>query len=314
VAMVFPTVGALIRLQTRLPSRADQRGIIKRSRAVITAGVLGTSLEGSQVHGPTFASKFRDRRRPRSGRFRPTPPPSVSMPGAIKLADPAQGDRSGRPGGQAYDFDPLSWAPRLKRLPGRDSRPGNPLPPPCDQRNQFQTAAAYGGFHANYQAGTTASDWLETDRTYRYSSRRCGVASALPARACRASTRSTIEQPVVNTPGADLHKGEGPTSKTRDLATAECTTNLGSRDHKTLRDAFGRRTRGQTEDRSRKRSPPATGPGNSLRRARYCRQPSKEEPCATKRHLIDSYLRNGPYRTYWGIRTAFADYKLTSVR
>src|SRR5258708_1337592 len=112
-----------------------------------------------------------------------------------------------------------------------------------------------------------------------------------------------IEEPVVNTPGADLHKE--PYIKTAVLSDGGVYDNLGletiTKRYATLLVSDAGQKIAREED------PHRDWARHSLR---VLDTVDNQVRSLRKRHLIDSYLRKDHAGTYWGIRTSFADYKL----
>jgi NTE family protein len=113
-----------------------------------------------------------------------------------------------------------------------------------------------------------------------------------------------IEQTVVNTPGADLHKE--PYTKQAILSDGGVYDNLG------LETITKRYTTLLVSDAGQKIAPDPDPHRDWARHSlRVLDIVGNQVRSLRKRHLIDSYQRKDHNGTYWGIRTSFADHKLT---
>jgi NTE family protein len=114
-----------------------------------------------------------------------------------------------------------------------------------------------------------------------------------------------IKQTATNTHGADLHKE--PYTKTAILSDGGVYDNLG------LETIAKRYTTLLVSDAGQKIAPEEDPHRDWARHSlRVLDIVDNQVRSLRKRHLIDSYKRKDRNGTYWGIRTAFVDYQLTS--
>jgi NTE family protein len=285
-AMVFHA-GALIRLNEVALLRKIRR-ISSVSGGSITAGVLGTTWKDLRFQGDV-ASNFDiviDRIRTMAS----TSVDAGAIIGGILLPGSIS-DRVAK----AYDSI-LFHGAKLDALPD-DSQPGNPRF--VINATNVQTAALWR-FSRNYMGDYRVGLVERPDVLLAVA---VAASSAFPP--VLSPLTLQIDQPVVNTPGADLHKE--PYIKTVVLSDGGVYDNLGletiTKRYATLlvSDAGQKITSEEDPHRDWAR--------HSLR---IFDTVDNQVRSLRKRHLIESYLRKDHSGTYWGIRTAFADYELVS--
>jgi NTE family protein len=283
-AMVFH-VGALIRLNEVALLRKIKR-ISSVSGGSITAGVLGTSWTDLKFTGDV-ATNF-DIVVERVRQMAATTVDAGAIIGGILLPGSIS-DRVAK----AYDRTLFKGA-KLDALPD-DSQPGNPRF--VINATNIQTAALWR-FSRNYM-GDYRVGLVERPDVSLASA--VAASSAFPP--VLSPSELKIEQPVVNTPGADLHKE--PYTKTAILSDGGVYDNLGletiTKRYQTL----------FVSDAGQKIAPEEDPHRDWARHSlRVLDTVDNQVRSLRKRHLIDSYLRKDHTGTYWGIRTSFTDYKL----
>jgi NTE family protein len=196
--------------------------------------------------------------------------------------------------GKAYDKTLFNGA-KLDDLPD-DSQPGNPRF--VINATNIQTAALWR-FSRNYM-GDYRVGLVERPNV----SLAAAVAASSAFPPVLSPSELDIEQPVVNTPGADLHKE--PYTKTAILSDGGVYDNLG------LETIAKRYTTLLVSDAGQKIAPEPNPHRDWARHSlRVLDTMDNQVRSLRKRHLINSYERKDHNGTYWGIRTSFADYKLT---
>lgn len=285
-AMVFH-VGALIRLNEVALLRKIKR-ISSVSGGSITAAVLGTSWKDLKFAGDV-ASNFEivvDRVR----KMADTSVDAGAIIGGILLP----GSISNRVI-KAYDAALFGGA-KLEALPD-DSLPGNPRF--VINATNIQTASLWR-FSRNYMGDYRIGLVERPDVSLATA---VAASSAFPP--VLSPSTLVIKQPVVNTPGADLHRE--PYIKTAILSDGGVYDNLG------LETITKRYATLLVSDAGQKiaaeENPHQDWARHSLR---VLDTVDNQVRSLRKRDLIDSYLRKDHSGTYWGIRTAFTDYKLGS--
>jgi NTE family protein len=284
-AMVFH-VGALIRL--------NEVGLLRKIKRVssvsggsITAGVLGTSWRDLEFMADV-ASNFEIV----VERVREMAEVTVDA-GAIIGGILLPGSISDRVS-QAYDRTLFKGA-KLEALPD-DSQPGNPRF--VINATNIQTAALWR-FSRNYMGDYRVGLVERPDVSLAAA---VAASSAFPP--LLSPSELDIEQPVVNTPGADLHKE--PYTKRAVLSDGGVYDNLG------LETITKRYATLLVSDAGQKIAPEENPHRDWARHSlRVMDTVDNQVRSLRKRHLIDSYVRKDHTGTYWGIRTSFADYKLT---
>lgn len=284
-AMVFH-VGALIRLNEVGLMRKIKR-ISSVSGGSITAGVLGTSWKDLKFNNDV-AVNF-DVVVERVRQMADTTVDAGAIIGGILLPGSIS-DRVAK----AYDKTLFNGA-KLDDLPD-DFQPGNPRF--VINATNIQTAALWR-FSRNYMG-----DYLVglVERPNVSLAAAVAASSAFPP--VLSPSELDIEQPVVNTPGAYLHKE--PYTKTAILSDGGVYDNLG------LETIAKRYTTLLVSDAGQKIAPEPNPHRDWARHSlRVLDTVDNQVRSLRKRHLIDSYERKDHTGTYWGIRTSFADYKLT---
>lgn len=285
-AMVFH-VGALIRLNEVALLRKIKR-ISSVSGGSITAGVLGTSWKDLKFTGDV-ASNF-DIVVNRIRKMADTSVDAGAIIGGILLPGSIS-DRVAK----AYD-SVLFQGAKLDALPD-DSQVGNPRF--VINATNVQTAALWR-FSRNYMGDYRVGLVERPDVSLAAA---VAASSAFPP--VLSPSTLHIEQPVVNTPGADLHKE--PFTKTAVLSDGGVYDNLG------LETITKRYATLLVSDAGQKIAPEETPRGDWTRHSlRVLDIVDNQVRSLRKRHLIESYLREDHTGTYWGIRTEFADYKLAA--
>jgi NTE family protein len=283
-AMVFH-VGALIRLNEVALLRKIKR-ISSVSGGSITAGVLGTSWNELNFT-KDVASNFGivvDRVREMAG----VTVDAGAIIGGILLPGSIS-DRVAK----AYDKTLFKGA-KLEALPD-DSQPGNPRF--VINATNIQTAALWR-FSRNYMGDYRVGLVERPDVSVAAA---VAASSAFPP--VLSPSELDIQQPVVNTPGADLHKE--PYTKTAVLSDGGVYDNLG------LETITKRYATLLVSDAGQKIAPEEDPHRDWARHSlRVLDTVDNQVRSLRKRHLIDSYVRKDHTGTYWGIRTSFADYKL----
>jgi NTE family protein len=284
-AMIFH-VGALIRLNEVALLRKIKR-ISSVSGGSITAGVLGTSWKDLKFTDDV-AVNF-DVVVERVRKMADTTVDAGAIIGGILLP----GSISNRVG-KAYDKTLFNGA-KLDDLPD-DSQPGNPRF--VINATNIQTAALWR-FSRNYM-GDYRVGLVEGPNV----SLAAAVAASSAFPPVLSPSELDIEQPVVNTPGADLHRE--PYTKTAILSDGGVYDNLG------LETIAKRYTTLLVSDAGQKIAPEPNPHRDWARHSlRVLDTVDNQVRSLRKRHLIDSYERKDHNGTYWGIRTSFVDYKLT---
>jgi NTE family protein len=283
-AMVFH-VGALIRLNEVGVLRKIKR-ISSVSGGSITAGVLGTSWKDLQFVDDVAVNfdVVVDRVREMAG----TTVDAGAIIGGILLPGSIS-DRVAK----AYDKTLFRGA-KLNDLPD-DSRPSNPRF--VFNATNIQTAALWR-FSRNYMGDYRVGLVERPDVPLAVV---VAASSAFPP--VLSPSELDIEQPVVNTPGADLHKE--PYTQRAILSDGGVYDNLG------LETITKRYTTLLVSDAGQKISPDPDPHRDWARHSlRVLDTVDNQVRSLRKRFLIDSYERKDHNGTYWGIRTSFADYKL----
>jgi NTE family protein len=283
-AMVFH-MGALIRLNEVALLRKIKR-ISSVSGGSITAGVLGTSWKDLKFTDD-IASNFEIV----VERVRDMADITVDA-GAIIGGILLPGSISDRVA-KAYDKTLFKGA-KLEALPD-DSLPGHPRF--VINATNIQTAALWR-FSRNYMGDYRVGLVERPDVSLATA---VAASSAFPP--VLSPSELDIEQPVVNTPGADLHKE--PYTKTAILSDGGVYDNLGletiTKRYQTL----------LVSDAGQKIAPEESPHRDWARHSlRVLDTVDNQVRSLRKRHLIDSYARKDHTGTYWGIRTSFADYHL----
>ena len=283
-AMVFH-VGALIRLNETALLRKVKR-ISSVSGGSITAGALGISWKDLAFAGDV-ATNF-DIVVARIRKMAATTVDAGAIIGGILLPGPIS-DRVAR----AYDRTLFEGA-KLGDLPD-DSQPGNPRF--VINATNIQTAALWR-FSRNYMGDYRVGLIERPDVSLAAA---VAASSAFPP--VLSPSELVIDQPVVNTPGADLHRE--PFTKTAVLSDGGVYDNLGletiSKRYQTL----------LVSDAGQKIAPEEDPHRDWARHSlRVLDTVDNQVRSLRKRHLIDSYLRKDHSGAYWGIRTSFVDYKL----
>jgi NTE family protein len=284
-AMIFH-VGALIRLNEVALLRKIKR-ISSVSGGSITAGILGMSWKDLTFTGD-IATNFEivvDRMRKMAG--------STVDAGAIMGGILLPGSISNRVA-KAYDkilFD----GTKLGDLPD-DALPGNPRF--VINATNIQTAALWR-FSRNYMGDYRVGLVEQPDVSLAAA---VAASSAFPP--VLSPSELEIKQPVVSTPGADLHRD--PYTKTAILSDGGVYDNLGL-------ETIAKRYRTILVSDAGQKIAPEEDPHHDWARhsLRVLDTVDNQVRSLRKRHLIDSYMRKDHNGTYWGIRTSFADYKLS---
>jgi NTE family protein len=283
-AMVFH-VGALIRLNEVGLMRKIKR-ISSVSGGSITAGVLGTSWKDLKFTDDV-AVNF-DVVVERVRQMADTTVDAGAIIGGILLPGSIS-DRVAK----AYDKTLFNGA-KLDDLPD-DSQPGNPRF--VINATNIQTAALWRfsrNYMGDYRVGLVERPNLSLAAAV-------AASSAFPP--VLSPSELDIEQPVVNTPGADLHKE--PYTKTAILSDGGVYDNLG------LETIAKRYITLLVSDAGQKIAPEPNPHRDWARHSlRVLDTVDNQVRSLRKRQLIDSYERKDHNGTYWGIRTSFADYKL----
>ncbi|MGY2932715.1 patatin-like phospholipase family protein [Bradyrhizobium sp. 155] len=283
-AMVFH-VGGLIRLNELGLLRKVKR-ISSVSGGSITAGVLGTSWKDLQ-----FADDVAVNFELVIERIRQLADTTVDA-GAIIGGIFLPGSISDRVA-KAYDKVLFKGA-RLNDLPD-DSQPGNPRF--VINATNIQTAALWR-FSRNYMGDYRVG---LVERPNILLAVAVAASSAFPP--VLSPSELDIEQPVINTPGADLHKE--PYTEKAILSDGGVYDNLG------LETITKRYVTLLVSDAGQKIAPDPDPHRDWARHSlRVLDTVDNQVRSLRKRHLIDSFERKDHNGTYWGIRTSFADYKL----
>jgi NTE family protein len=283
-AMVFH-VGALIRLNEVALLRKIKR-ISSVSGGSLTAGVLGTSWKNLQFTDDV-AGNF-DIVVKRVRQMADTTVDAGAIIGGILLPGSIS-DRVAK----AYDMTLFSGA-KLDDLPD-DSQPGNPRF--VINATNIQTAALWR-FSRNYMGDYRVGLVERPDVPLAVA---VAASSAFPP--VLSPSELDIEQPVVNTPGADLHKE--PYTQKAILSDGGVYDNLG------LETITKRYSTLLVSDAGQKIAPDPDPHRDWARHSlRVLDTVDNQVRSLRKRHLIDSFERKDHNGTYWGIRTSFADYKL----
>jgi NTE family protein len=284
-AMVFH-VGALIRLNEVALLRKIKR-ISSVSGGSITAGVLGTSWKDLKFNDDV-AVNF-DVIVNRVRRMAATTVDAGAIIGGILLPGSIS-DRVAK----AYD-NTLFKGAKLDDLPD-DSQPGNPRF--VINATNIQTAALWR-FSRNYMGDYRIGLIERPDVALAVA---VAASSAFPP--VLSPCELDIVQPVVNTPGADLHKE--PYTKKAILSDGGVYDNLG------LETITKRYTTLLVSDAGQKIAPEPDPHRDWARHSlRVLDTVDNQVRSLRKRQLIDSYQRKDHDGTYWGIRTSYADYQLT---
>jgi NTE family protein len=284
-AMVFHA-GVLIRLNEVGILRQIKR-ISSVSGGSITAGVLGTSWS-RLIFNNNVASNF-DIVVDRVRKMADTSVDAGAIIGGI-LFPGSISDRVAK----AYD-DVLFGGAMLESLPD-DSQPNNPRF--VINATNMQTAALWR-FSRNYM-GDYRVGLIENPQVSLAAA--VAASSAFPPVLSPATLR--IVQPVVHTPGADLHRE--PFTKKAILSDGGVYDNLGletiTKRYRTL----------LVSDAGQKVAPEESPHTDWARHAvRVLDTVDNQVRSLRKRHLIESYQCGDHDGTYWGVRTKFSDYKLT---
>jgi NTE family protein len=284
-AMVFH-VGALIRLNEVALLRKIKR-ISSVSGGSITAAALGTSWKDLK-----FADEVAVNFEIVVQRVREMADTTVDA-GAIIGGILLPGSISDR---VAKSYDKILFkGAKLNDLPD-DSQPGNPRF--VLNATNIQTAALWR-FSRNYMGDYRVGLVERPDVPLAVA---VAASSAFPP--VLSPYELPIKQPVVNTPGADLHKE--PYTKNAVLSDGGVYDNLG------LETVTKRYTTLLVSDAGQKIAPEAEPHRDWARHSlRVLDTVDNQVRSLRKRHLIDSYERKDHNGTYWGIRTSFADYKLS---
>jgi NTE family protein len=283
-AMVFH-VGALIRLNEVALLRKIKR-VSSVSGGSITAAVLGMSWKDLQftddvaVNFDVVVKLVRE--------MAGTTVDAGAIIGGILLP----GSISERVA-KAYDKTLFRGA-KLDDLPD-DSQPGNPRF--VINATNIQTAALWR-FSRNYMGDYRVGLVERPDVPLAVA---VAASSAFPP--VLSPSELDITKPVVNTPGADLHKE--PYTEKALLSDGGVYDNLG------LETITKRYDTLLVSDAGQKIAPEETPHRDWARHSlRVLDTIDNQVRSLRKRHLIDSYVRNDHTGTYWGIRTSFPDYKL----
>jgi NTE family protein len=283
-AMVFH-VGGLIRLNETGLLRKIKR-ISSVSGGSITAGVLGTSWKDLK-----FTDEVAVNFDVVVGRVRQMANTTVDA-GAIIGGILLPGSISDRVA-KAYDKTLFKGA-KLNDLPD-DSEPGNPRF--VINATNVQTAALWR-FSRNYMGDYRVGLVERPDVSLAVA---VAASSAFPP--VLSPSELDIEQPVVDTPGADLHKE--PYTEKAILSDGGVYDNLG------LETITKRYATILVSDAGQKIAPDPDPHRDWARHSlRVLDIVDNQVRSLRKRNLIDSYERKDHNGTYWGIRTSFADYKL----
>jgi NTE family protein len=283
-AMVFH-VGALTRLNEVALLRKIKR-ISSVSGGSITAGVLGMSWKDLQFTDDV-AVNF-DIVVERVRQMADTTVDAGAIIGGILLPGSIS-DRVAK----AYDKT-LFRGSKLGDLPD-DSQPGNPRF--VINATNIQTAALWR-FSRNYVGDYRVGLVERPDVPVAVA---VAASSAFPP--VLSPSELDIEQPVVNTPGADLHKE--PYNQKAILSDGGVYDNLG------LETITKRYTTLLVSDAGQKIAPDPDPHRDWARHSlRVLDIVDNQVRSLRKRHLIDSFERKDHNGTYWGIRTSFADYKV----
>jgi NTE family protein len=283
-AMVFH-VGALIRLNETGLLRKIKR-ISSVSGGSITAGVLGTSWKDLKFTDDV-AVNF-DVVVERVRRMADTTVDAGAIIGGILLPGSIS-DRVAK----AYD-ETLFRGAKLNDLPD-DSQPGNPRF--VINATNIQTAALWR-FSRNYMGDYRVGLVERPDVSLAIA---VAASSAFPP--VLSPSELDIEQPVIDTPGADLHKE--PYIEKAILSDGGVYDNLG------LETITKRYATILVSDAGQKIAPDPDPHRDWARHSlRVLDIVDNQVRSLRKRNLIDSYGRKDHNGTYWGIRTSFADYKL----
>jgi NTE family protein len=283
-AMIFH-VGALIRLNETGLLRKFKR-ISSVSGGSITAGVLGTSWKDLKF-ADDVAVNF-DVVVERVRQMADTTVDAGAIIGGILLPGSIS-DRVAK----AYDKTLFRGA-KLKDLPD-DSQPGYPRF--VINATNVQTAALWR-FSRNYMGDYRVGLVERPDLPLAVA---VAASSAFPP--VLSPSELDIEQPVVETPGADLHKE--PYTKKAILSDGGVYDNLG------LETIAKRYVTILVSDAGQKIAPDPDPHRDWARHSlRVLDIVDNQVRSLRKRDLIDSYERKDHNGTYWGIRTSFADYKL----
>lgn len=283
-AMVFH-VGALIRLNETGLLRKIKR-ISSVSGGSITAGVLGTSWKDLKFTDDV-AVNF-DVVVERVRRMADTTVDAGAIIGGILLPGSIS-DRVAK----AYD-ETLFRGAKLNDLPD-DSQPGNPRF--VINATNIQTAALWRisrNYMGDYRVGLVERPDVSLAIAV-------AASSAFPP--VLSPSELDIEQPVIDTPGADLHKE--PYIEKAILSDGGVYDNLG------LETITKRYATILVSDAGQKIAPDPDPHRDWARHSlRVLDIVDNQVRSLRKRNLIDSYGRKDHNGTYWGIRTSFADYKL----
>jgi NTE family protein len=286
-AMVFH-VGALIRL--------NEVGILRKIKRIssvsggsITAGVLGTSWTELAFDAKSDVASNFDIVVDRVREMADISVDAGAIIGGILLP----GSISDRVA-QAYD-DVLFKKATLQSLPD-DLQPNNPRF--VINATNMQTAVLWR-FSRNYM-GDYRVGLIEKPNVSLAAA--VAASSAFPPVLSPATLH--IGQPVVSTPGADLHRE--PFTKTAVLSDGGVYDNLGletiTKRYKTL----------LVSDAGQKVAPEESPHTDWARHAmRVLDTVDNQVRSLRKRHLLDSYDRGDHDGAYWGIRTTFADFNLS---
>ena len=283
-AMIFH-VGVLIRLNEVALLRKIKR-ISSVSGGSITAAALGTSWKDLQFAGDVASNLdiFVKRMRTMAG----TTVDAGAIIGGIFLPGSIS-DRVAK----AYDKT-LFHGAKLTALPD-DAKPGNPRF--VINATNIQTAALWR-FSRNYM-GDYRVGLVENPDVLLAAA--VAASSAFPP--ILSPSELDISQPVVNTPGSDLHRP--PFTKTAILSDGGVYDNLGL-------ETIAKRYQTLLVSDAGQKIAPEEDPHRDWTRhsLRVLDTVDNQVRSLRKRHLIDSYERKDHTGTYWGIRTSFADYKL----
>jgi len=283
-AMVFH-VGALIRLNEVALLRKIKR-ISSVSGGSITAAALGISWKDLQFTGDvaTNLDVFVKRVRTMAG----TTVDAGAIIGGILLPGSIS-DKVAK----VYDKT-LFHGAKLADLPD-DAQPGNPRF--VINATNIQTAALWR-FSRNYMGDYRVGLVEKPDVSLAAA---VAASSAFPP--VLSPSELDIKQPVVNTPGADLHRP--PFTKTAILSDGGVYDNLGL-------ETIAKRYQTLLVSDAGQKIAPEEDPHHDWARhsLRVLDTVDNQVRSLRKRHLIESYTRKDHNGTYWGIRTSFVDYKL----
>jgi NTE family protein len=283
-AMVFH-VGALIRLNETGLLRKIKR-ISSVSGGSITAGVLGTSWKDLK-----FTDDVAVNFNVVVERVRQMADITVDA-GAIISGILLPGSISDRVA-KAYD-ETLFRGAKLNDLPD-DTQSGNPRF--VINATNIQTAALWR-FSRNYMGDYRVGLVERPDVSLAVA---VAASSAFPP--VLSPSELDIEQPLIDTPGADLHKE--PYIEKAVLSDGGVYDNLG------LETITKRYATILVSDAGQKITPEPNPHRDWARHSlRVLDTVDNQVRSLRKRNLIDSYERKDHNGTYWGIRTSFADYKL----